>query len=77
VSGEAVGQVSDDAYAAGYEDGQRDALRAAADDWQVGGWANVLLPKPTPPAVPVIAYSNRVLDWLRDRAAAFAADPDG
>lgn len=44
-----------------------EALREAAEDWQVGGWSNVLLPAPTPPAVPVIAYSNRVLDWLRDR----------
>jgi hypothetical protein len=50
-------------------DARADALREAADAWQVGGWANVLLPKPEPPAVPAIAYSNRVLDWLRDRAA--------
>jgi hypothetical protein len=46
-----------------------EALREAADTWQTGDWSNVLLPKPTPPAVPVIAYSNRVLDWLRARAA--------
>ena len=52
-----------------------EALREAADKWQVGDWSNVLLPKPVPPAVPVIAYSQRVLDWLRDRAA-LAAEPD-
>lgn len=49
-------------------EGAAEALRSAADKWQVGDWANVLLPAPTPPAVPVIAYSNRVLDWLRERA---------
>lgn len=47
-----------------------EALREAADEWQVGGWANVLLPHPEPPAVPLIAYSNRVLDWLRARIEA-------
>lgn len=45
------------------------ALRDAADAWTQGQWSNVMLPKPTPPAVPVIAYANRVGDWLRARAA--------
>lgn len=46
------------------------ALNEAADKWQVGAWSDVLLPKPVPPANPVIDYSNRVLDWLRARAEA-------
>lgn len=46
------------------------ALRETADAWTQGEWSNVMLPKPTPPAVPVIAYANRVGDWLRKRAAA-------
>ena len=45
-----------------------EALREAAEAWAHSEWSNVLLPKPTPPAVPVIAYANRVGDWLRDRA---------
>jgi hypothetical protein len=49
-----------------------EALREAADAWTQGGWSDVMLPKPTPPAVPVIAYSNRMGDWLRDRAASIA-----
>lgn len=49
-------------------EGAREALLDAADRWTQGGWADVMLPKPTPPAVPVIAYANRVGDWLRDRA---------
>lgn len=44
------------------------ALNEAADAWTQGAWSDVMLPKPTPPAVPVIAYSNRVGDWLRARA---------
>lgn len=44
-----------------------EALREAADAWTQGQWSDVLLPKPTPPAVPVIAYANRVGDWLRGR----------
>lgn len=43
-------------------------LRETADAWTQGAWSDVLLPKPTPPAVPVIAYANRVGDWLRERA---------
>jgi hypothetical protein len=49
-----------------------EALREAADAWTQGAWSDVMLPKPTPPAVPVIAYSNRMGDWLRDRAASIA-----
>ena len=49
------------------------ALRDAADAWTQGQWSDVMLPKPTPPAIPVIAYSNRVGDWLRDRANAAEA----
>lgn len=45
-----------------------EALREAADAWTRGAWSDVMLPKPPPPAVPVIAYSNRMGDWLRDRA---------
>lgn len=47
---------------------QAEALRAAADRWTQGAWADVMLPKPAPPAVPVIAYANRMGDWLRARA---------
>jgi hypothetical protein len=50
------------------------ALREAADAWTQGGWSDVMLPKPTPPAVPVIAYSNRVGDWLRARAERIGGD---
>ena len=50
-----------------------EALREAADAWTQGQWSDVMLPKPTPPAVPVIAYSNRMGDWLRDRAGAIEA----
>jgi len=46
------------------------AIEAEADAWTQGRWSDVLLPKPTPPAVPVIAYANRMGDWLRDRAQA-------
>lgn len=46
------------------------ALREAADAWTQGQWSDVMLPKPTSPAVPVIAYANRVGDWLRARAGA-------
>lgn len=46
-----------------------EALRSAADDWQFGGWAVVLTSKPFPPAVPLIAYAQRITDWLRARAA--------
>jgi hypothetical protein len=49
------------------------AIRGTADRWTQGAWADVMLPKPTWPAVPVIAYSNRVGDWLRARADALAA----
>lgn len=49
-----------------------EALREAADAWTQGAWSDVMLPKPTPPAVPVIAYSNRMGDWLRDRADSIA-----
>ena len=52
-----------------------EALREAADAWTRGGWSDVMLPKPAPPAVPVIAYSNRVGDWLRDCAE--ASDQEG
>jgi hypothetical protein len=48
------------------------ALRDAADAWTQGQWSDVMLPKPTPPAVPVIAYSNRIGDWLRARADSVA-----
>lgn len=44
------------------------ALREAADAWTQGAWSDVMLPKPTPPAVPVIAYANGMGDWLRDHA---------
>ena len=56
-----------------------EALREAADAWTQGQWSEVMLPKPAPPAVPVIAYANRVGDWLRDRAAldADAAETTG
>lgn len=54
--------------------GKAEALREAADAWTQGAWSNVMLPKPTPPAVPVIAYSNRVGDWLRDRADGLAGE---
>ena len=50
------------------------ALADAAKAWQQGQWSDVLLPKPTPPAVPVIAYANRVGDWLRDRADSIAPE---
>lgn len=59
--------------AAAEKRGAARGLLEAADAWQVGEWSNVLLPKPTPPAVPVIAYSNRILDWLRARAAEVGA----
>lgn len=49
-------------------------LRETADSWTQGEWSDVMLPKPTPPAVPVIAYANRVGDWLYDRAAALGGD---
>jgi hypothetical protein len=57
--------------------GAERALREAADRWTQGAWSDVMLPKPTPPAVPVIAYSNRVGDWLRARAAARGAEGGG
>ena len=44
------------------------ALQEVADAWTQGEWSDVMLPKPTPPAVPVIAYANRIGDWLRARA---------
>jgi hypothetical protein len=50
------------------------ALREAADAWTQGAWPGVMLPKPTPPAVPVIAYASRVGDWLRDRADRIEAE---
>ena len=50
------------------------ALEEAAQRWTWGKWSDVMLPKPTPPAVPVIAYANRVGDWLRDRADQIEAD---
>jgi hypothetical protein len=53
-------------------EGAREALLAAADAWTQGAWSNVMLPEPPPPAVPVIAYSNRMGDWLRSRAASGA-----
>lgn len=52
--------------------GAQAVLNEAADAWTQGAWSDVMLPKPTPPAVPVIAYSNRVGDWLRARAARVA-----
>ena len=52
-----------------------EALREAANGWTQGEWSNVMLPQPAPPAVPVIAYSNRVGDWLRDRADRIEATP--
>jgi hypothetical protein len=55
------------------------ALREAADAWTQGQWSDVMLPKPTPPAVPVIAYANRIGDWLRaraDRVAGHAQEDD-
>lgn len=51
------------------------ALRDAADAWTQGAWSDVMLPKPTPPAVPVIAYSNRFGDWLRRRAGGLTTPP--
>lgn len=45
-----------------------EALTETAKAWQINGWADVLLPWPKAPANPAIALSNRVLDWLRDRA---------
>lgn len=53
-------------------DAARAALNEAANKWTQGAWSDVMLPKPTPPAVPVIAYSNRVGDWLRSQAARIA-----
>ena len=53
------------------------ALREAADAWTQGQWSDVMLPKSTPPAVPVIAYSNRVGDWLRARAGAAGDGEEG
>lgn len=47
-----------------------DVLDRLAYRWQISAWSDVLLPKPQPPAVPVIAYANRVGDWLRAQAAA-------
>lgn len=52
-----------------YDSVRAETLREAADAWTQGAWADVMLPKPDPSAVPVIAYSNRVGDWLRNRAA--------
>lgn len=49
-------------------DAEQRALRDAAGAWTQGQWSDVMLPKPTPPAVPVIAYANRMGDWLRARA---------
>jgi hypothetical protein len=54
-----------------------EALREAADAWTQGQWSDVLLPKPTPPAVPVIAYANGMGDWLRARAAAVSPEGGG
>lgn len=51
-----------------------EAVRSTADAWTQGAWSDVMLPKPTPPAVPVIAYSNRVGGWLRDRANEIEAE---
>lgn len=53
-----------------------EALRETANAWTQGGWSDVMLPKPTPPAVPVIAYSNRVGDWLRERADDLSSTPE-
>lgn len=44
-------------------------LEDTANTWSRGVWSDVMLPQSVPPAVPVIDYSNRVGDWLRDRAA--------
>lgn len=45
-----------------------ETLAKTADRWIQGAWSNVMLPKPTPPAVPVVAYSNRFGDWLSKQA---------
>lgn len=64
-----------DVAAAARREGAAEALRQAADRWTQGAWSDVMLPKPTPPAVPVIAYANRLGDWLRARAERVAAAP--
>lgn len=53
---------------------QAEAVAEVARAWQINGWADVLLPAPKPPAVPAIAYAQRVIDWLRDRANRLAGD---
>jgi len=57
------------------QEGAETALREAADRWTQGGWSDVMLPKPAMHGgTAVIAYSNRVGDWLRGRADRVAAD---
>ena len=64
----AAALLASDALAGLLREARAEALRDAANTWTRGAWSDVMLPKPTPPAVPVIDYSNRVGEWLRDRA---------
>lgn len=68
-------RVHAEAHQRGREEGAREALLETADAWQINGWGNVLLPKPPTSANSVLAYANRITDWLRDRAD--ATPPEG
>jgi hypothetical protein len=49
-----------------------EALRDAADKWQWGQWADVLVLKP--PTRNPIDNAQRVTDWLRHRAATLSPE---
>lgn len=53
-------------------EGAREALEAAARDWQCGEGFTLMARPSQPPAVPAIDYAQRTLDWLRARAASSA-----
>ena len=54
----------------------REALEAAARDWQDGEGFTLMARPSRPPAVPAIDYAQRTLDWLRARAASAADQGD-